>query len=167
MSDSNNKNNNKKRVRFNKLVRSASGHVIPEKIISKWHADNPRVNNNIRLNHEGLPATQFGTSKTALGYPPDHYQTRDEKNRASFESRNGPDANPHRSSVRNTVHFANEIWELNGKTSDGAWFINKTFDTIFIAAAVLAAAGFAYCGTGTKRKGFKKGKKGKGTRRIK
>jgi hypothetical protein len=145
-------------VTFNPLVRSESGHILNLADIENWHKEHARsVPNEIRLNHEGNPATVFGTSPNAYGYDESHYQTSEERNRARFTA-------PYREKARRiSKESANNHWKLINKTNEGAWFSNeKTMKVIFIAAAVLAATGFALCSRGiTKRKNKNKGRKTK------
>ena len=136
------------RVRFAELVRSASGHTLNADDIDNWHREHDRsVPNEIRLNHEGNPATVFGTSSNAYGYDESHYQTSEERKRARSTL-------PYRKPVeRISKESANNHWKLINKTKEGAWFSNeKTMKIIFIAAAVLAATGFAFCARGTSKR---------------
>ena len=157
-------------VTFDKFVRSASGHSIPRQEIDDWHEQHPRESSlHIRPDKNGLASTLFGLSKTAFGYHPSHYQTSEERARAKYERKYGPNAIPASNGLRRTAKFANDQWQLYETTEKGSWFTHKTLGLIFIAAGVLAATGFALCGTGTKRKKIKKGmkKNKKGTRRNK
>jgi len=99
----------------------------------------------------------FGQSKTAYGHSNDHFQTSAERRIATNEHQQSPDYHPR---VRDTVKYANDTWNMTHKTKLGAWFSNNK-ETIFLTAAVLIAAGFAFCSKGTtkrKSKGKSKGK---------
>ena len=153
--------NGKKVVSFDKLVRSASNHVIPEDEIYAHHQANPRGSSvNIRPDKYGNARSLFGTSKTAYGHPDEHFQTSAERKIATNEHQQGPDY--HRR-IRNSAEYANDTWNMTHKTSLGAWFSNNK-ETIFLTAAVLIAAGFAFCANGTAKRKSKGKLKGNKTR---
>ena len=140
---------NTRQVRFDPMVRSASNHVIPEDDIYEYHQENPRGSSaNIRPDKYGNASTLFGTSETALGYSKDHYQTSAERKIATNEHQQGPD---YHLRIRNSAKYANDTWNMTHKTSLGAWFSNNK-ETIFLTAAVLIAAGFAFCANGTTKR---------------